>query len=72
MEEKAKARENVSKKNSFFKGLKAEFSKIIWPDQETIVKQSAAVVAVSIILGIVISLLDTGLSLVMKYILNLG
>lgn len=72
MEEKAKAKESVSTKNSFFKGLKAEFNKVIWPDQETIVKQSAAVVIVSVILGVVISLLDAGLSLVMKGILNLG
>ena len=50
-------------KKSWFKGLKAEFKKIIWPDKESLVKQSAAVVVITIILGAVIALLDT----VIKY-----
>ena len=39
-------------------GLKAEFKKIIWPDQKSLVKQTGAVVAVSIVLGVMIALLD--------------
>ena len=39
-------------KKSFFKGLKAEFNKIVWPDQETVGKQTVAVVAVTAALGI--------------------
>ena len=50
-------------KKSWFKGLKAEFKKIIWPDKDSLVKQSAAVVVITIILGAVIALLDT----VIKY-----
>lgn len=72
MEEKAKRSEDVSKKNSFFKGLKAEFNKVIWPDKETIVKQSTAVVVVSVILGVVISLLDMGIKFGVEKILNIG
>ena len=49
--------EKASKK-SWFTGLKAEFSKIIWPDKKSVGKQTAAVVAVSIILGLIISVLD--------------
>lgn len=45
-------------KKSFFKGLKAEFNKIVWPDQETVGKQTIAVLAVTALLGIVIALLD--------------
>lgn len=72
MEEKAKARENASKKDSFFKGLKAEFHKVVWPSKETIVKQSTAVVIVSVILGIVISLLDMGIKFGVEKILQIG
>ncbi len=43
---------------SWVDGLKAEFRKIIWPDQKTLVKQTGAVVAVSIVLGVVIAVLD--------------
>lgn len=45
-------------KKSFFKGLKTEFNKIVWPDQETVGKQTLTVIIISIILGSVIGLLD--------------
>lgn len=45
-------------KKSKFKGLKAEFSKIAWPDRDTLIKQSSAVLAASVVLGIIISLAD--------------
>ncbi|MCI6888358.1 MAG: preprotein translocase subunit SecE [Lachnospiraceae bacterium] len=57
-------------KKSFFKGLKAEFKKIVWPDQETVAKQTAAVLAVSVALGAMIAVLDFiikwGLSFIIK------
>ena len=46
------------KKSSWFKGLKAEFSKIIWPDQKSLTKETIAVLVVSVFLGLTISLLD--------------
>jgi len=45
-------------KKSWFKGLKAEFKKIIWPDKESLAKQSLAVVTISVALGIVIAIVD--------------
>lgn len=45
-------------RKSFFKGLKAEFKKIVWPDQETVGKQTVVVLAVSVALGLVIAVLD--------------
>lgn len=54
--------EAAKKKNGRIKtwwtGLKAEFSKIIWPTKATVVKQTVVVVIISVILGIIISLLD--------------
>lgn len=47
-----------AQKKSWFKGLKAEFRKIIWPDKETLAKQTAAVVSVSVALGIIIAIVD--------------
>lgn len=44
--------------STWIDGLKAEFRKIIWPDQKSLVKQTGAVVAVSIVLGIMIAILD--------------
>jgi len=62
MGETANTTEKAPKK-SWFKGLKAEFSKIVWPDKESLAKQSVAVIVISVILGIIISILD----LVVKY-----
>ena len=45
-------------KKSFFKGLKAEFKKIVWPDQETVGKQTVAAISVAVAIGIVIAVLD--------------
>ena len=46
-------------KQSWFTGLKAEFKKIIWPDQKSLIRQTVAVVAVSVIAGLIIALMDT-------------
>ncbi len=47
-----------AQKSSWFKGMKAEFKKIIWPDKNTLAKQTAAVVTVSVLLGLLISVID--------------
>lgn len=43
----------------FFKGVKTEFKKISWPDATTMFKQSVVVIAVSVVVGILITLMDT-------------
>ena len=50
--------EQKTQKKSWFKGVKAEFKKIIWPDKKTLAKQTAAVVTVSVALGAIISVID--------------
>lgn len=45
-------------KKSWFKGLKAEFSKIIWPDRKSLAKETIAVLVVSVLLGVIISIVD--------------
>lgn len=47
-----------TKKRHWFKGLKGEFKKIIWPDKKSAAKQTMAVIAISIILGAIIKVLD--------------
>lgn len=43
---------------SFFKGIKSEFKKIIWPDRQATLRQSVAVVAISVVVGVIIAILD--------------
>ena len=54
----APAKKKAAKKTSFFKALKAEFKKITWPDRESTFKQSVAVVAISVVVGVIIAILD--------------
>ena len=45
-------------KKSWFKGLKAEFKKIVWPDKKSLTRQTIAVVTTSVALGLIIKILD--------------
>lgn len=45
-------------KPSFWKGMKAEFQKITWPDRDSTLKQSIAVVLISVVVGLIIAVLD--------------
>jgi preprotein translocase subunit SecE len=58
-------------KRSFWKNVKTEFSKITWPDRETMVKQTTMVIFVSFVLGVIIAILDLFLQLGVDYITNI-
>ena len=59
-----------TQKKSWFKGLQAEFKKVIWPDKKPLARQTTAVVAVSLILGALIAIIDAilqfGIELLMR------
>ena len=71
MGETAKNTEGTQKK-SFFKGVKSEFKRIIWPTKDTLVKETAAVVIVSVILGIIIAAVDVGVKYGFDKLIQLG
>ncbi|MFT3985429.1 MAG: preprotein translocase subunit SecE [Lachnospiraceae bacterium] len=48
----------VKKSKGWFKGLKTEFGKIIWTRKEDIARQTVSVVAISVVLGIIIAVID--------------
>ena len=55
-------------KVSFWKGVKAEFKKIIWPTRQDVVKQTILIVIITIILGVIIKFLDTGIQALLNLI----
>ena len=63
-----KAKKEKEKKPSFFKGVKAEFSKVSWPGRNDVVKQSVAVIGVSVVVGVMITLLDTVIQFGIKFL----
>ncbi len=56
----------------WFKGLKAEFKKIVWESRETVTKQTVAVVVISLILGLLIALIDFALQYGINFLTELG
>jgi preprotein translocase subunit SecE len=56
-------------KRSWFKGIKSEFKKIVWPDKEYLGKQAVAVISVTIVLGILIYVLDFAIQEVIAFLL---
>lgn len=58
-------------KTSWFSGLKAEFKKITWPDKKSLTRQTAAVVAVSVILGLIIAVVDAIIKYGVDILVNL-
>lgn len=49
---------NKENKPSFFAGVKTEFAKIVWPGRDDLTKQSIAVVSVTVVVAILISVID--------------
>ena len=56
---------------SWWKGLKAEFRKVVWPDRESVVKETAAVIVITIILSLIIAVLDLGVKNLIDLILSI-
>ena len=65
------AKTDKTVKQGFFKGVKAEFKKISWPDKNSLAKQSVAVVVISVCLAVVISLLDMAIKYGVNFLTTL-
>ncbi len=61
-----------AKKDSFWKSMKTEFNKITWSDKTETVKESVAVLCVSVVLGLVITLLDTIMQYGINFLTSIG
>ena len=62
---------NSASKENWFTGVKSEFNKIIWPTKESLTRQTAAVIAVSVIVGLIIAVLDFGIQELVNILVNL-
>ena len=59
-------------RQSFMKGVRKEFARITWPTRQEVFKQTVAVVAISVMAGVFISLLDMGFSAIINAIAGIG
>lgn len=60
-----------AQKTSFFKSVKSEFGKIAWPDRKETYRQSVAVLCISIVLGLIITFMDTLIQFGINFITSL-
>ena len=63
--------DKTSKLVKFWNGVKAEFKKITWPDKDDLIKQSVAVVVISVVVGAIITVLDFGIQYGVDFITTL-
>ena len=62
---------NKAPKTSWFKGVKAEYKKIIWPAKESLTKQTIAVVSTSVALALIIKILDVIMTYGIDFLLGM-
>ena len=62
--------EKKGNKKGFFQGVAAEFKKIIWPDRDTLLKQTILVVVISLLLGVIISVIDGAAIQLLKLVIQ--
>jgi len=67
-----KEAKNESKIAGFFKGIRTEFRKIIWPDRDALIKQLIAVVVVTVIAGTIIAVMDYGFQNLINLLTSIG
>ncbi len=60
-----------AKKTSFWTGVKSEFKKISWPDRQSTLKQSVAVVTISVVLGLIIAVMDVAIQYGLNFLTSL-
>jgi len=59
------------KLSDFFRSVKRRFRKIIWPTKEDVTKQTGVVIAVTVVLGAIIAILDKVLLQVIDLIISI-
>lgn len=62
---------NDAPKTNFWKSVKTEFSKIAWPDKTDTIKQSVAVLCVSVVLGLIITFMDTAIQFGINFLTSI-
>ena len=66
--EKKSKKKDQGKLAKWFKDLKIEFKKVVWPTKKTVVNNTSVVISVIVASAILVGLLDTGFLEIMKTI----
>ena len=64
-------KQQVSKTKTWWEGVKAEWRKIIWPTREDLTRQTALVVIISVLMGVIITVVDSGALQVINWLMSI-
>ncbi|MCF6464400.1 preprotein translocase subunit SecE [Clostridium sp. Cult2] len=56
--------------STYFKGVKAEMRKVLWPSKKELTNYTAMVILISIIVGLVVWVLDLGIHRILSLIIK--
>lgn len=62
---------NVTRNTSFFKVVKGEFKKIIWPNFPTLMKQTWTVIFISAVIGGIVAAIDVAYLFIIQNVLGI-
>ncbi|MBE6837884.1 MAG: preprotein translocase subunit SecE [Ruminococcus sp.] len=69
--EKAKAKKQ-NKVVKYFKDLKGELKKVVWPSKKTVVNNTGIVLVVMLVVGLFLAGVDTGVGFIIEKLIGLG
>lgn len=70
-----KEKTKVKKQNrivKYFKELKSELKKVVWPSRKQVVNNTGIVLAVMIVVGLFLAGIDTGLGFIVDKLIGIG
>lgn len=56
----------------YFKDLKSEFKKVVWPSKKTVINNTSVVIVVMVVCGLAVWGLDSGFAFLLKSLLSLA
>ncbi|SHD75403.1 preprotein translocase subunit SecE [Schnuerera ultunensis] len=56
--------------SAYFKGVKAEMRKVIWPSRKELINYTGVVIFISVIVGLVVWVLDLGIHRILSLIIK--
>lgn len=72
---KGKSKTKAKKQNrfvKFFKDLKSELKKVVWPTKKQVINNTGVVLAVMIIVGLFLTGVDAGLGFIVEKLVSIG
>ena len=72
---KGKAKAKAKKQNrivKYFKDLKSELKKVVWPSGKQVLNNTGVVLAVMIIVGLFLTGIDAGLGFIVEKLVSIG